>query len=44
MDCEKAKGLTSEEAASDFVVGLEVSQGQSFGPGLFYIFSSDHDG
>lgn len=34
---------TSEEAASDFIVGLEVSHGQSFGPGLFSIFSSDLD-
>lgn len=37
------KDLTSEEAISDFTVGLEASQVQSFGPGLFYIFSSDFD-
>ncbi|KAL2311327.1 hypothetical protein Nmel_003027 [Mimus melanotis] len=34
-DCEKAKDLTGEEAASDFIVGLEVSQALKLGPEAF---------
>lgn len=35
--------METEQAVSEFTVGLEVPQIQSFGPSLFYIFNSDFD-